>query len=289
MIRIAHSPDTDDYFFFWALATGLIDADGFSFSYDQYDTQTLNLLGTKGEYDVLAVSVGAYRNFADKYLILPHGASIGRNYGPVVVSNRNVATKDLDQLRIAIPGRTTTAARILRMLAPECRTVEISIEPFGLMFDALRQGQVEALLLIHEGQISYHAYDLRLIVDLGAWWHEKYQLPLPLGVNVIKRSLDSETSLRLSRVIARSIRYALDHRDEAIDYLVQVGRKRGLEFHSPERLHTYLAMYANEDSYILNDDCKKAIELILSPELAEDGQVQGEGRSNSTPIEYAAM
>ncbi len=270
MLSVAHSPDTDDFFLFWAIVEGRIDCEGLEFAFRQFDTATLNELASEGKYDVVAVSAAAYQQLQRDYLILPHGASIGRNYGPVIVSPKKLTLEDLNDATVAIPGATTTSAAVFKKIAPRATCVEVPIEPFKLVFDYLNRGEVDAALLIHEGQISYRSRELHKVVDIGAWWQENYKLPLPLGINVIKRSLGTEMIEKVSRVLSRSIAYGLAHRDDVLNELVTLNNSREADLTSQSGVKEYLERYANADTARMDDDCLKALKLLLgeSVELA---------------------
>ncbi|MCB0344835.1 MAG: hypothetical protein KDD66_06950 [Bdellovibrionales bacterium] len=267
MLTVAHSPDTDDFFLFWAIVEGRIDCEGLEFAFRQYDTATLNELAVEGKYDIVAVSAAAYRQLQDTYLILPHGASVGRNYGPVVVSQRKLSIDDLNEATVAIPGATTTSAAVFKKIAPQANCVEVPIEPFKLVFDYLNRGEVDAALLIHEGQISYRSRDLHKVVDIGNWWQERFSLPLPLGINVIKRSIGDETIERASRVLSRSIAYGLAHRDEVLGELIQLNNSREADLTSQSGVKEYLERYANADTARMDEDCIEALRILLGSEV----------------------
>jgi 1,4-dihydroxy-6-naphthoate synthase len=237
-ITIAHSPDSDDAFMFYGLACGAVAAPGLEVDQVLADIETLNRAAFEGRYEVTAVSFHAYAHLCDRYALLPHGASMGDRYGPIVVASAGGPTS-LKGVRVAIPGTLTTAHLALRLLDPD---VEYEVLPFDQIQDAVRDGRVEAGLLIHEGQLTYADEGLRKIVDLGEWWAERTGgLPLPLGGNVIRRDLGIETMRRVSRLLHDSIAYALGHRAEAIDYAQQYGR--GLDRAKTDR---FVGMYVNE-------------------------------------------
>ena len=271
-ISVAHSPDTDDHFLFWAAQQEKIALDNLKFSYTALDTQALNHAALFGQFDVIAISVGAYPAVADSYLILQHGASIGRNYGPVIAAKQHLQLEELNELRVAIPGASTTAARILKLVAPGAKTVEIPIEPFDLVYHALDRKEVDAAVLIHEGQLMYTARGLVKVADLGELWHQRTGLPLPLGVNVIRRALGPTLIKRISNVLSESIAYALDHTDEVLSYLIGQNRERASSLHSEVEVKKYLSMYANGDTRNLPKDCIEAIDKLIGTELATPAQ-----------------
>ena len=237
-IAIAHSPDSDDAFMFYGLASGQVPSGGFEIEHVLSDIETLNRAAFDGKYEVTAVSFNAYTHLTDKYVLLPHGASMGDRYGPIVVA-RNGAPASLAGVTVAIPGELTTAFLVLRMYDPHVRYV---VMPFDRIQEAVRDGEVAAGLLIHEGQLTYADDGLQKIVDLGEWWADLTGgLPLPLGGNVIRRDLGPETIATLSRLLHDSIAYALSHRQEAVDYAMQFGR--GLDRGKTDR---FVGMYVND-------------------------------------------
>jgi 1,4-dihydroxy-6-naphthoate synthase len=246
---------------FWAIATGRLPAEryGFTVSFRAAETEELNRLAAAGEADVVAVSIAHVPALADRYLLLPHGGSVGRGYGPVVVSHRPIALADLAGLRVGIPGERTTAARLLAMFAPSATPVVV---PFSATLDSIDRGAVDAAVLIHEGRLVYARLGFHLVADLGVLWSERTGgLPLPLGGNVIRRSFgDGADSVRLASVLCHdSIAYALEHRDEAIDDLLSSRPSM-----SRSDADAYLRLYANEDSLSYTADSRAAIETLLS-------------------------
>lgn len=269
-IRLAFSPDSDDIFMFWALLNGKIDSEGLSFVADRADTETLNARAEKKECDVIAVSIAQYARVAADYLLLPHGMSVGRDYGPVVVS---LEARDLASLRgkrIGVPGLRTTAYLVLRLLLDEFEPVVVPIAPYSRSFEALRSGEVDAALLIHEGRLFYEREGTKKVVDLGEGWSAATNgLPLPLGGNAIRRDLGPERIERISRVCRSSIRWALEHQDEVSNALLAAETRSdvGLDRASLDR---YLAMYANADTLDAPADVRRALE-----ELFERGRARG--------------
>ena len=236
-IHIAHSPDSDDAFMFYGLASGLVPSQGFELEHVLSDIETLNRAAFEGKYEITAVSFHAYAHLTDRYILLPHGASMGDNYGPIVVA-RTDGPSSLTGVRVAVPGELTTAFLTLRLFDP---SVEWVVMPFDEIQDKVRDGEVAAGLLIHEGQLTYQDEGLKKVVDLGEWWAERTKgLPLPLGGNVIRRDLGAPTISTLSRLLHDSIAYALEHRAEAVDYSMQFGR--GLD---RERTDRFVGMYVN--------------------------------------------
>ncbi len=252
-IRIAHSPDSDDAFMFHALVRGAIDTEGLSFEMEQHDTETLNALADQDRADVLAVSTARYATIADRWLLLPHGASVGRGYGPVVVANEVRSLESLAGARIGVPGLRTTAYMVLRILLDRFEPVSIPISPYERVWSALRSGEVDAALVIHEGRLAFEREGFAFVCDIGAEWKR----PLPLGVNVIRKSLGDETIARVSRVLRRSIAWALDHRAEVMKAL------RDTTPLDEAGLDRYLSMYANDDTREMRSDVISAMEALF--------------------------
>ena len=253
-IRIAHSPDSDDAFMFYGLATGKVPSDGFELEHVLSDIETLNRAACDGTYEITAVSFHAYAHLTDRYILLPHGASMGDRYGPIVVSKRDAPS--LHGITVAIPGTLTTAFLALRLFDPN---VQYTVMPFDRIQEAVHAGEVDAGLLIHEGQLTWADEGLRKIVDLGEWWAERTGgLPLPLGGNVIRRDLGTATITTLSRLLRDSIAYALEHREEAVSYAMQFGR--GLDRARTDR---FVAMYVNNLTLDYGDRGRAAVKLLL--------------------------
>lgn len=263
-IKIAHSPDSDDYFFFWAIAEKKIDTEGLSFSIEQHPTNVLNELAATGTFDIIAISVAAYPTVAHQYEIFPYGASVGRNYGPKVVAKREMQLSELNSLRVAVPGLNTTACAVFQMLAPSATLVEIPIEPFESVFNALTSNAVDAAVLIHEGQIQFEKYGLHALVDLGVYWQKETGLPLPLGINVIKRNLPIGTQQSLKRVVKHAIDYAKKHPEDLKSGLAKFLKSRGRTAPNNSELSTYLDMFANADSLEIKDDVKQGIDKLCA-------------------------
>lgn len=261
-LRLAYSPDADDAFMFRAALEGLIDTEGLSFQPVTDDTQSLNDLALSGEIDVTAISVAAYPLVADNFLLLPHGGSVGMGYGPVIVAREDFPVSRLNELNVATPGANTTAHLISHLIAPGMRTTTVPITPYEAVFEAIERGDVDAGIIIHEGRLTYEKHGLRKIVDVGEWWMEQTGLPLPLGANVIRRGLGPELIETANRVLQRSIRWALDHRDDMIQFLLH-HIHRPEEVATPELLDEYLGMYANEETWSYSDDSRRAIQVVL--------------------------
>jgi 1,4-dihydroxy-6-naphthoate synthase len=263
-IAIAHSPDSDDAFMFYGLASGKVPTGDLQIEHVLSDIETLNRAAFDGTYEISAVSFHAYAHLADKYILLPHGASMGDNYGPVVVA-RDPIPPTLDGVRVAIPGTLTTAFLALRLYAPD---VEYEVLPFDQIQEAVHAGTVRAGLLIHEGQLTYAAEGLTKIVDLGEWWAKRTGgLPLPLGGNVIRRDLGPERIAQISRMLHDSIAYALEHREEAIAYAMQFGR--GLDKAATDR---FVGMYVNELTLRYGDRGREAVFRLIG-EAGEKGLI----------------
>jgi len=262
-ISLAYSVDADDAFMFHALEVGAIDTDGLTFTHRRAHTGALNQLAIDAAADVVAVSVGVLPAIASRYQVLPHGASVGRGYGPVVVARRPLAPRDLAGLRVGIPGASTTAWLVLRLIAPDAIGVEIPIAPFGRIFDALESGEVDAALLIHEGRMLYRQRGLHLVVDLGVWWQAESGLPLPLGINVIRSGLGGPRVAQVSAVLRASIAWALAHRGPIIRGIA--AEDRGDKALSDQGLiDEYLNLYANHDTAAMADDARRAVDVLFA-------------------------
>jgi 1,4-dihydroxy-6-naphthoate synthase len=255
LIRLGHSPDADDAFMFWALAEGRVDTRGFEFEHVLRDIQTLNEWALEGKLEVTAISLHAYPFVQDRYALLPHGASMGNGYGPVVVARERIAKEELRKVEIAVPGTMTTAFLVLRLYLGDFR---YRVLPFDEILDAVRDGDAEAGLLIHEGQLTYADEGLQKLVDLGEWWLLETGLPLPLGVNVARRDL-GERLHDLSAVLAASISEGLANREEAMQYALRFGR--GLDLDLGDR---FVAMYVNELTQDYGEEGRAAVRELLS-------------------------
>ncbi len=260
LIRLGHSPDPDDAFMFHALADELIPTDGFRFEHVLRDIETLNDWAKEGRLEVTAVSVHAYAYLADTYRLLPHGASMGEQYGPMVVvrEGADIDPADLPRLRVAIPGVLTSAFLELQLAVG--RIADPVIVPFDRILDVVEAGEVDAGLVIHEGQLTYETQGLRSIIDLGEWWHELTGgLPLPLGANAVRRDLDEgDTMPRLSRILRDSIAYGLEHRQAALEYAEGFGR--GLDRGLADR---FVGMYVNDRTLDYGEDGRAAVAELL--------------------------
>ncbi|HMJ50576.1 MAG TPA: MqnA/MqnD/SBP family protein [Polyangiaceae bacterium] len=263
LLRLAFSPDSDDLFMFWPVLSGRIDTKGYRFEHVRADTESLNRRAQAGDLDVVAISIAAYPAVAKDYLLLPHGGSVGRGYGPVVVAREATPLAALTGKAIAVPGAGTTAYLVLRLLLSEFRPIFVPIEPYDRVFRALREGEVDAALLIHEGRLTYEREGFTRVIDLGEEWSRLTEgLPLPLGGNAIRRDLGATTIGEVSNLLREGIRYALTHREELIDELLRAETRRsvGLE---RAMLDRYLEMYANGDTLGYPDDARRAVEVLF--------------------------
>lgn len=254
-IRVAHSPDSDDAFMFYALANKKFDTGGIEFENILNDIETLNQKAMHGEYEVSAVSIHAYPYIADKYQMLSSGASMGDGYGPMVVSKKQYKVKDINNLKIAIPGTRTSAFLALSIFAG---TFEYEVVPFDRIVDKVIAGEYDAGLIIHEGQLTFGNSGLHNIVDLGEWFKEKFNLPLPLGGNVIRRDLPEEVKKKVSFYLKKSIAYSLDHRKEGLEYAL--GFARGMDTKLADK---FVGMYVNDWTLDYGEKGKEAIQLFL--------------------------
>jgi 1,4-dihydroxy-6-naphthoate synthase len=257
LVRIAHSPDSDDAFMFYALTQGLLDVEGLEIQHVLRDIETLNQAAFLGTYEITALSFHGYAYLADRYQLMPSGASFGDGYGPVVVARRPLTREELPGLRIAIPGKLTTAHLALRLWQPEVTT---EIVPFDEIIPAVLSGALDVGVVIHEGQLTYADQGLHCVVDLGVWWKEETGGPLPLGGNGIRRDLAEDHKRRLCRLLTESINYGLDHRAEALGYAVQYAR--GLE-DDPERSDRFVGMYVNDWTRSYGEAGRQAVQLLL--------------------------
>ncbi len=240
---------------FYALATRKIDTGDLNYIHQLSDIETLNRKALEGFFDVSAVSFHAYAYMADKYALLSCGASMGRNYGPIVVSGKPMQAKNLSEKTVAVPGELTTAFLALKLFEPN---LKYEVMSFDKILDEVQKGNVDAGLLIHEGQLTYRQMGFHKVIDLGEWWLERTGLPLPLGGNVIKRELGAATMRQVSDDIRKSIRYALDHREEAMEYAIQFSR--GLDAHQADR---FVGMYVNELTLDYGDEGRQAVRRLL--------------------------
>jgi 1,4-dihydroxy-6-naphthoate synthase len=261
-IRLAFSPDSDDIFMFWPLLAGKVDPEGLVFEAERADTETLNARAAANDLDIIAVSVARWPSISDGYLLLAHGLSVGRGYGPIVVSKSARHLASLRGARIGVPGLRTTAYMVLRLLLPEFHPVVIPITPFAGAFEALRAGEVDAALIIHEGRLTYEREAVERVCDLGeAWAQLTGGLPLPLGGNAVRRALGPELVTKVSRLCRASIAWALDNREETMRALLERELRSELALNRP-LLDRYLAMYANADTLDAQVDVRQAIDEL---------------------------
>ncbi len=255
-VRVAHSPDSDDAFMFYALAKDKLDTGNLRFEHELSDIESLNRRALAGELEVSAVSIHAYAYVADRYVLLSSGSSMGDRYGPRLVAREALAREDLKGKTVAVPGEWTTAFLALKLYEPE---VEHVVVPFDEIMGFVGRGGAEVGLLIHEGQLTYEGEGLSLIEDLGEWWYSETGLPLPLGGNVVRRDLGEETIREVARLIRASIQYALDHREEALAYAL--GYARDLP---PELADRFVSMYVNEWTLDYGETGRRAVRTLLA-------------------------
>jgi len=255
-IKIAHSPDSDDAFMFYGLATNKIRVPGYKFSHTLTDIEALNHRAMTDQfYDVTAISFHAYPYIQDNYTLMACGGSVGDSYGPMIVATKAYTLDEVKKLRIAVPGTLTTAYLTLKLFAPEIETVTVE---FDKIIPAVVSGEFDAGLIIHEGQLTYGRDGLKKILDLGVWWHEQTGLPLPLGGNAIRRSLGPAVQLIATNALRDSIQHALDHRDAALEYAMQFARDLDTSL-----ANRFVGMYVNERTLNYGDDGREAIKKIL--------------------------
>ncbi|MFN3419820.1 MAG: MqnA/MqnD/SBP family protein [Pyrinomonadaceae bacterium] len=254
-ITVAHSPDSDDAFMFYGLATSKLETEGLKFEHTLKDIQSLNEDAKNGVYDVTAISFHAYAYVADKYALLPHGASIGDKYGPIVVAREPRSPDEIGKMKIAIPGELTSAFLALRIFNSE---FQYEVIPFDQIIDAVKRGTVDAGLLIHEGQLFYKQLGLDKVLDLGEWWHERTGLPLPMGGNAIRRDLGPELMKQVSRHLHRSILYSMENREDALAYAMQFARDM-----APELADRFVAMWVNDLTLDYGERGREGVRRLL--------------------------
>ena len=255
-ISIAHSPDSDDAFMFYGLATGKVRVPGYRFNHTLCDIETLNRRAqSEAFFDVTAISFHAYPYLQDNYTLMGCGGSVGEGYGPMIVSNKKLALEDLTKIKIAVPGSMTTAYLALKIFNPEIETVTV---PFDQIIPQILAGNFDAGLIIHEGQLTYSASGLYKILDLGVWWRETQGLVLPLGGNAVRRSLGAESLKIVTKAVRDSIQHGLDHREQALEYAMQFARD--LDSRLANR---FVSMYVNERTLDYGADGRKAIHKLL--------------------------
>ena len=254
-ISVAHSPDSDDAFMFYGLATHKLETEGLKFEHVLKDIQTLNEDARNGVYDVTAISFHAYAYVSDKYALLPHGASIGDKYGPIIVANEPRKPEDIKSMKIAVPGELTSAYLALRLYEPNFEHIVV---PFDKIIDAVVKGDADAGLLIHEGQLFYKQMGLDKVLDLGEWWHEKTGLPLPMGGNAIRRDLGEDLMKQVSKHLHRSIVYSMENREDALAYAMQFARDM-----PPELADRFVAMWVNDLTLDYGDRGREGVRRLL--------------------------
>lgn len=254
-IKLAHSPDSDDAFMFYALATHKLSTPGYKFTHVLSDIQSLNEAALTETYDVTAVSFAAYPSLREKYVLLDCGASFGEGYGPIVVSAKALKPQDLKGKRIGVPGLKTSAYLTMKLFEPDFEAV---VMPFDKIMEAVKNEVVEAGLLIHEGQLFFPQLGLHRIVDLGLWWQEHTGMPLPLGGNAVRRSLGPDVGRLISRTIRDSVSYGLEHREEALNYAMQFAREMDTEL-----ADKFVGMYVNKWTLGYGEKGKKAVRELI--------------------------
>jgi len=254
-IRVAHSPDSDDAFMFYGMATNKIRLPGVKFTHTLCDIETLNRKAVEGFYDITAISFHAYPYIQEQYALMPTGGSVGEGYGPMIVASRSIPLEEIARHRIAVPGTMTTAYLVLKLFAPEIAT---EVVPFDEIIPRVIEGQYEAGLIIHEGQLTFNKAGLHKILDMGKWWRDQTGLPLPLGGNAIRRDLGPELMTTCCGALRDSIRYALEHREEALQYAMQFARDL-----DPQLADKFVGMYVNERTLDYGEDGREAIAKLL--------------------------
>lgn len=255
VVRVAHSPDSDDAFMFYALAAGMIDTEGLEYKHELQDIETLNQRALRGELEITAVSIHAYAYLSDRYALLPHGASMGMRYGPRLVSKTPATIADIRGKRVAIPGPLTSAYLALQLVEKDFAAVPT---PFDQIEEAVARGDVDFGLLIHEGQLTFGESGLHLVLDLGEWWFQETGLPLPLGGNVVRKDMGSDMISMVSRHLHGSIAHALDNRKAALDHAMQYAR--GLDRGKADE---FVGMYVNDTTLDYGADGRRAVQLFL--------------------------
>jgi 1,4-dihydroxy-6-naphthoate synthase len=268
-MQLGHSPDSDDAFMFYGLAEHKVESEGLEFEHILRDIQTLNDWAREGRLECTAISVHAYAHVRDRYAILSHGASMGDGYGPMVVTREPASASDLPGRKIAIPGKLTSAFLALSLFLD--RPFDFVVVPFDEIMDVVHAGTVDAGLIIHEGQLTHKAEGLHTVVDLGAWWKERTGLPLPLGVNAIRKDLPPDVQQRASRALKASIVYGLEHRAAALDHAMQFARD--MEIRTAD---TFVGMYVNDWTVDLGEAGKRSIHLFLQ-EAEQKGLIPAVG------------
>lgn len=254
-IQLGHSPDPDDAFMFYAISQGYIDTEDLEFEDILQDIQTLNEWAKTGKLEITALSVYGYGMVSDRYALLPYGASVGNKYGPIIVSRNPMKFEDLKSKKIAIPGTLTTAYLTLRLMLGD---FEYDVVPFQEIIAKVVEGKYDAGLIIHEGQLTFGESGLEKVIDLGEWWFSQTQLPLPLGVNTVRKDLGDETMKKVGRILKKSIDYALSHREIAMFHALNYADLMDIGL-----VDKFVGMYVNDDSLGFNDQTRKAVELLF--------------------------
>jgi 1,4-dihydroxy-6-naphthoate synthase len=254
-IKVAHSPDSDDAFMFYGMATNKVRVPGVKFTHTLCDIETLNRKALEGYYDITAISFHAYPYLQDKYAIMPSGGSVGEGYGPMIVASRNIPVEEIADIKIAVPGTMTTAYLALKLFAPDVVT---EVVPFDAIIPKVLEGKYEAGLIIHEGQLTFNKVGLHRIVDMGKWWRDLTGMPLPLGGNAIKRDLGPALINSCCNALRDSIQYALDNREEALQYAMQFARDLDVQ-----QADKFVGMYVNERTLDYGKDGREAISKLL--------------------------
>jgi 1,4-dihydroxy-6-naphthoate synthase len=254
-VTVAHSPDSDDAFMFYGMATNKVRVPGVKFIHTLCDIETLNRKAMDGFYDITAISFHAYPYVQDKYALMPSGGSVGEGYGPMIVASRNMSLEEVSRCTIAVPGTMTTAYLALKLFAPDIAT---EVVPFDDIIPKVLQGKYEAGLIIHEGQLTFHKSGLHRILDMGKWWRKQTGLPLPLGGNAIRRELGPKLTSSCCVALRESIQYALDNREEALQYAMQFARDLDAQM-----ADKFVGMYVNERTLDYGKDGREAIVKLL--------------------------
>ena len=254
-IQVGHSPDPDDAFMFYAITQGYIDSGDLEFKDILQDIQTLNEWAKDGKLEVTALSVYGYGTVSDKYALLPYGSSVGNKYGPIIVSRDSFKVEDLKSKKIAVPGTLTTAFLTLRLMLGD---FNYTVVPFQKIIEKVAEGEFDAGLIIHEGQLTFGESGLEKIIDLGEWWYSQTQLPLPLGVNTVRKDLGADTMKKVAKILKASIDYALSNREIAMFHALNYADLMDIGL-----VDKFIGMYVNDDSLSLKDDTRKAIELLF--------------------------
>ena len=254
-IKVAHSPDSDDAFMFYGMATNKVRVPGVKFTHTLCDIETLNRKALEGFYDITAISFHAYPYVQDKYAMMPSGGSMGEGYGPMIVASHNMSADEAVKQKIAVPGTMTSAYLVLKLFAPEIAT---EVVPFDEIIPKVLEGKYTAGLIIHEGQLTFNKAGLHKVIDFGKWWRDQTGLPLPLGGNAIRRDLGPELMAACCGALRDSIRYALDNREEALQYAMQFARDLELQM-----IDKFVGMYVNERTLDYGKDGREAIVKFL--------------------------